>query len=196
MRCVVLDAMGVLFQAADDVAELLIPFLAEAGGTDDADAIEAAYLEASLGMMDVDEFWQVVGLDPSIEDAYLSRHALVPGAEAFLQHARRKKIPVWCLSNDVGRWSRKLRTRFDIEGLFTGAVISSDVHARKPSREIYECLLVGSGFRPEELLFVDDRRKNVDAAIALGIAAVQFDAKTGFRNLLHFTTQEKTLGGE
>ncbi len=184
MRCVVLDAMGVLFQTADDVAELLIPFVAQAGGTDDADAIEAAYLEASLGMIDVDEFWQVVGLDPSIEDAYLSRHALVPGAEAFLQHARRQKIPVWCLSNDVGRWSRKLRTRFDIEDLLTGAVISSDVHARKPSREIYEYLLTQSGFRPEDLFFVDDRAKNVAAALALGIAAEQFDPRIGFQDLL------------
>lgn len=184
MRCVVLDAMGVLFQAADDVAELLIPFVAQAGGTDDSDAIEAAYLEASVGMIDADEFWQVVGLEPSIEDAYLSRHALVPGAEAFLQHARRQKISVWCLSNDVGRWSRKLRTRFDIEDLLTGAVISSDVHARKASREIYEYLLTQSGFRPEDLFFVDDRAKNVAAALALGIAAEQFDPRIGFRDLL------------
>lgn len=183
MRCVVLDAMGVLFQAADDVAELLIPFVAQAGGTDDPDAIEAAYVEASVGTIDADEFWRVVGLDPSIEDAYLSRHALVPGAEAFLQHAKRKKIPVWCLSNDVGRWSRKLRTRFDIEDLLAGAVISSDVHARKPSREIYEYLLTQSGFRPEDLFFVDDRAKNVAAALALGIAAEQFDPQIGYRDL-------------
>jgi HAD superfamily hydrolase (TIGR01509 family) len=184
MRCVVLDAMGVLFQAADDVAELLIPFVAQAGGTDDPDAIEAAYLEASVGTIDADEFWRVVGLDPSIEDAYLSRHALVPGAEAFLQYAKRKKIPVWCLSNDVGRWSRKLRTRFDIEDLLAGAVISSDVHARKPSREIYEYLFAQSGFRPEDLFFVDDRAKNVAAALALGIAAEQFEPRIGYRDLL------------
>ena len=29
MKCLVLDAMGVIFSAADDVAELLIPFIAE-----------------------------------------------------------------------------------------------------------------------------------------------------------------------
>jgi len=184
MRCVVLDAMGVLFQAADDVAELLIPFVAQAGGTDDPDAIEAAYLEASVGTIDADEFWRVVGLDPSIEDEYLSRHALVPGAEAFLQHAKRKKIPVWCLSNDVGRWSRKLRARFDIEDLLAGAVISSDAHARKPSREIYEYLLTQSGFRPEDVFFVDDRARNIAAALALGIAAEQFDPRIGYRDLL------------
>lgn len=186
--------MGVMFQAADDVAELLIPFIAQCGGLTDSEAIEATYLEASLGGIEADGFWKTVGLDPSAEDAYLSRHALVPGVDAFLRDARRNKIPVWCLSNDVGRWSRKLRRRFDIEDLLAGAVISSDVRARKPAREIYECLLAASGFRPEELLFVDDRAKNVDAAVALGIAAVQFDPKTGFRDLLRATTQERSKG--
>ena len=33
MKCLVLDAMGVIFSAADDVAELLIPFIAEHGGS-------------------------------------------------------------------------------------------------------------------------------------------------------------------
>ena len=35
--------------AADDVAELLIPFIRSAGGESDARAIESAYFEASLG---------------------------------------------------------------------------------------------------------------------------------------------------
>lgn len=122
MRCIVLDAMGVLFHAADDVVDMLIPFIREHGG--DAESVPAAYLEASLGTMDPDEFWRTVGLDPSVEDAYLSRHSLMPGVLSRSQHAR---IPVWCLSNDVGRWSMKLRRRFALDGLLAGAVISSDV---------------------------------------------------------------------
>ena len=53
-HCLVLDAMGVLFCAADDVAELLIPFIRSAGGEADPRVIEAAYLEASLGRIDAD----------------------------------------------------------------------------------------------------------------------------------------------
>lgn len=40
MRCVVLDAMGVIYSAADDVAELLIPFVRASGGTVDAEGIK------------------------------------------------------------------------------------------------------------------------------------------------------------
>ena len=49
MSCLVLDAMGVIFKSADDVGELLIPFIAEKSGSFDEGVIQAAYLEASLG---------------------------------------------------------------------------------------------------------------------------------------------------
>lgn len=173
-NCLVLDAMGVLFAAADDVAEILIPFIRSAGGERDPRTIESLYLEASLGAIDADAFWVRVGLDPAVEDAYLSKHRLVAGAREFLAGALQAGLPVWCLSNDVGRWSRRLRERLEIERLLAGAVISSDAQVRKPDRGIYERLLVETGRRPAELLFVDDRATNVAGAAALGIPAIEF----------------------
>ena len=173
-RCLVLDAMGVLFAAADDVAEILIPFIRSAGGESDARAIESVYMQASLGAIDADTFWVRVGLDPAVEDAYLSKHRLVAGAREFLASARRAGLPVWCLSNDVGRWSRRLREKLLGERLLAGAVISSDARVRKPDRGIYEQLLAATGYQPAELLFVDDRAKNVAGAAAVGIPAMEF----------------------
>ena len=60
-RCLVLDAMGVVFAAAADVAEILIPFIRSAGGESDARTIESVYLQASLGIIDADAFWRRVG---------------------------------------------------------------------------------------------------------------------------------------
>ena len=173
-RCLVLDAMGVLFAAADDVADLLIPFIRSAGGESDAGTIESVYVDASLGIIDADAFWVRVGLDPAVEETYLSKHRLVTGAQEFLVSARRAELPVWCLSNDVGRWSKRLRQKLGLEPLLAGAVISSDAKVRKPDRGIYEQLLVETGCRPAELLFIDDRTKNVAAATALGIPAIEF----------------------
>ena len=173
-RCLVLDAMGVLFAAADDVAEILIPFIRSAGGESNARTIESLYLDASLGVIDADAFWLRVGLDPAVEDAYLSKHRLLAGAAEFLARARQATLPVWCLSNDVGRWSRRLRDRLGIAPLLAGAVISSDAGVRKPDRGIYEQLLLATGCRPAELLFLDDRAKNVAGAAAVGIPAIEF----------------------
>ncbi len=183
MQCLVLDAMGVIFAAADDVADLLIPFVREAGGSASSKEIESAYLEASLGVIDADEFWSKVGLDTSLENVYLLKHSLMSGVGEFLLKAKRSGIPVWCLSNDVDRWSRKLRATFNIEDLLAGAVISSEAKARKPDRRIYECLLDRSGYRVDELLFIDDRAKNVEAASALGIRSLRFSSKFGYEHL-------------
>lgn len=108
---------------------------------------------------------------------------MVPGALNFLQAARAARMPVWCLSNDVERWSRKLRDRFGIEAYLAGSVISSEARARKPSREIYRHLLARCGCEAAELVFLDDREKNVAAARELGIRASQFSGESGFEAL-------------
>jgi HAD superfamily hydrolase (TIGR01509 family) len=180
-RCVVLDAMGVLFAAADDVAELLVPFVRAAGGN--TDVVEAAYLDASLGRIDADAFWEQVGLDATLESRYLAAHALVPGAREFLHHAQDVGMPVWCLSNDVSRWASTIRTTLGIEGLLRGVIISSDVGVRKPDSLIYQHLLERVGCPASELLFVDDRPRNVAAAAALGIRSICFDDAYGYEPL-------------
>lgn len=183
IECVVLDAMGVVFRAADDVAELLVPFVRSHGGVEDVGAIEAAYLDASRGSITADVFWLKVGLSPSLEDDYLSGHALIPGVREFLAHAYDVNAPVWLLSNDVERWSRKLRSAFALDSSLCGAVISSDAAARKPDAAIYHYFMRRSGYAAPAILFVDDREKNVVAASAVGIQALQFDVDTGFASL-------------
>lgn len=181
--CLVLDAMGVMFAAADDVEDLLIPFIRSSNGSTDLQQIRSAYLDASLGAITPDEFWTAVGLNCTVEDDYLTEHALVPGVMGFLQIAKDEGVPVWCLSNDVARWSSKLRASFGLDDLLSGAIISSDVRSRKPDAAIYRRLLDGCGYPPADILFVDDRNKNVLAARALSMSAIEFDPEAGFRGL-------------
>lgn len=183
MKCIVLDAMGVIFKAADDVAELLIPFVVEHGGTDIYEEICSAYLAASLGLISADRFWSLVSLDAGLEDSYLSRHSISADLIKFLALARRKGVPVWCLSNDVARWSIKLRESFGLNSYLQGSIISGDVGSRKPDRKIYELLVEKSGFNPDEMMFFDDRAKNISAAKGCGIPSELFDTKKGFRHL-------------
>ncbi|MGB5330676.1 MAG: HAD-IA family hydrolase [Gammaproteobacteria bacterium] len=180
MSCLVLDAMGVIFKAADDVAELLIPFIAEKSGFTDEEVVQSAYLEASLGKISPDEFWGKVGVRSALEDEFLSRHRLNPGVTELLTEAKRNNISVWCLSNDVSRWSEKIRSNLGVEEFLQGSVISGDVGIRKPDKAIYETLIQSSGYKIENILFVDDREKNVNAARDLGIETVMFKPETGF----------------
>ena len=137
-------------------------------------------LDAMGAIFSANEFWIAVGVQPTVEDEYLSKHSLVPGVRECLRTAKDKSIPVWCLSNDVDRWSRKLRTSLEIDGFLSGAVISSEVKSRKPSPAIYQCFLDRSGYRARDIVFVDDREKNVEAALAMGIRSVTLSPGTGY----------------
>ena len=179
-RTIVLDAMGVIFRAQDDVAELLVPFINKRGSTMDTNKLNTLYKKTSLGLKNVDEFWRELGLSPDVEDEYLALHELNRGCLDFLAFARKEGLHVWCLSNDVSRWSLKLRERFALHDLFNGFVISGDIGYRKPSEQAYRCLIDRIGYVPD--LFVDDRSANVSAAQSIGIRSILFDANPDIKS--------------
>lgn len=170
-----LDAMGVLYAAGDDVAELLIPFVHGQGSRTSPEEVEREYLAASLGEIDADTFWRRLGLDPAIEDEYLSGHRLGDGVMDLLKSADLAFCGICCLSNDVARWSEKLRRTFSLDRVIDPWVISADVGLRKPSPGIYAALLNRVGLPADRILFVDDRPKNLDAARAIGMRTALFD---------------------
>ena len=174
MKTLVLDAMGVIYEAGDDVAEFLCPFIHENGGITDDSRIEALYKDASLGRLSAGQFWEKVRVDPSLEDAYLGRHRLSAGLLEFLHSTKSQFVSIWCLSNDVSEWSRKLRKRFDLSRYFDGFVISAEVGARKPDKAIFKHLLMQADIKPGDAVFVDDRSRNLDTAENLGFKTVLF----------------------
>jgi FMN phosphatase YigB (HAD superfamily) len=175
VKCLALDAMGVIFTVGDDVKDLLYPFIIEKRGINDFNHISETYEKASLGEISAQDFWYGVGLDPALEDEYLCRHKLSDGLVDFLPTASSCGIEVWCLSNDLAEWSQKLRCNFGLNDYLAGAVISGEVGLRKPDPAIYHALLEKSGYKAVETLFVDDNVRNLDAAAALNFQTVLFD---------------------
>ncbi|MFC1982600.1 hypothetical protein ACFLV5_02290 [Chloroflexota bacterium] len=51
MKVIVLDAMGVIYSAGNNIRDLLCPFIAEKGGSKNNAKIEKIYHSASLGNM-------------------------------------------------------------------------------------------------------------------------------------------------
>ena len=169
----ILDAMGVLYQAGDDVAELLVPFVHEHGRPGlTAEAIEQAYLDASLGEIGATEFWHRMGVDPALEDDYLAGHRLIDGTRETLPLLKARFRRVACLSNDVVDWSMKLRRRFGLESWIDPWFISGDFGMRKHSPEIYRRVLGLLRAEAGDIVFVDDRPMNLAVAKALGIRTV------------------------
>ena len=167
-KLLALDAMGVIYAEADDGPNLLYPFIVNKGGCSDVREVLRLYIAASLGKMSSEAFWRSAGLNPALENEYLEQHRLSDGLPEFLDAVASRGIELWCLSNDVSEWSRKLREKFALQRYFRGFVISGDVGAQKPDLTIYQTLLERAGFQPGESVFVDDRLRNIEAAASMG----------------------------
>jgi putative hydrolase of the HAD superfamily len=62
-----------------------------------------------------------------------------------------------------------------MEGWFDFSIISWQAGYRKPEEEIYKLIFKQGDFRPEEIVFIDDREENVGAAKKLGINGIIFE---------------------
>jgi HAD superfamily hydrolase (TIGR01509 family) len=174
LRVLVLDAMGVIYSIGNDNTDLLCPFVKEKGGIEDISRILAFYHSASLGDISSAALWKAAGLDPRLEDEYLQRYKLMDGVIDFLETVNSQDYDVWCLSNDISEWSRKLRARFGLDKYINGFVISGDVGIRKPEQGIFCRLIDRMAADPRDAAFVDDQRINLDAAAALGFRTILF----------------------
>ena len=175
MKCIALDAMGVIYKVKDDVKDLLYPFILENGGLDDFARLKETYIEASLGKLSAAQLWRSFWIDSLLEDEYLTCHRLSEGVIEFLEEAKSRGFELWCLSNDLSEWSLKLRRTHGLEGYFNGFIISGDAGLRKPDAGIYRLLLTRAKRAAREILFVDDNIANLDAAKALGLMTTLCD---------------------
>jgi putative hydrolase of the HAD superfamily len=78
------------------------------------------------------------------------------------------------LSNAWSGAREAITNKFDLGDAVDAIIISAEEGIAKPDARIYRITAERLGVRPEESVFVDDVKENVDAARALGMRGVQF----------------------
>lgn len=78
------------------------------------------------------------------------------------------------LSNNNPLFVSRYRKMLDLDSHFNFQIFSCEAKMRKPEESIYKLMLITAGLRPEEIVFVDDKRKNLEPAEKLGITTVLF----------------------
>jgi putative hydrolase of the HAD superfamily len=103
-------------------------------------------------------------------------NAIDPNGELFAHyralHAGGMRLAL--LTNNVREWEPFWRTKLPIDEIFETVVDSAFVGVRKPDPAIYAIVLERLALPAEACAFVDDVAVNVEAARALGFAAVHF----------------------
>ena len=119
-------------------------------------------------------------------DAWIDRHdemfsGAIPGSVEILAELRERGVPVYALTNWSAETFPAARARFQFFEWFRGILVSADVKLLKPDARIYQAFLQKFAIDPAHAIYIDDRRNNVDAAIALGMHGIVFTGAPALR---------------
>jgi epoxide hydrolase-like predicted phosphatase len=142
-------------------------------------------LRAQHGDVSEEEFWSQV-----VRDFELDRRGMTGRefrreffADDFLDEELmalirgvRPSIKTGLISNAWSGLRSIIRAEFPIDDAFDAVVVSAEEKMMKPAARIYQVALDRLGVRPEESIFLDDVKVNVEAANALGMQGVQFQS--------------------
>jgi 2-haloacid dehalogenase len=93
---------------------------------------------------------------------------------ALLAELRASGLPLFALSNWSAETFPIALSRYSFLSWFTGIVISGEVRLAKPDPRVFRHLLDRFGLDAASTVFVDDSRRNVEAAAELGMIAIEF----------------------
>jgi len=91
----------------------------------------------------------------------------------------RNEYPIYILSNNnpVSRkeFERMMEEKdMNVNSFFVKAFYSYELHLLKPGREIYDHAIREIGFKPDEIVFIDDSPLNIEGARNAGLRTVRY----------------------
>jgi len=92
----------------------------------------------------------------------------------WAQHLQRAGIRTGILSNIGDAMAEGLAAKFDWIGAFDHCTWSHSLKLAKPEAAIYRCAAEGLATDLPEILFIDDKIENIEAAEAVGMQAIQY----------------------
>ncbi len=181
-RCVrAFEALGM--KEADD-------FLGVYGQKGDFLALESGAIDAEEFRRRIRPLFSRQVTDEEIDTAFNSFLIGIPAERLRALRELRRKYPIYLLSNtNPIMMESKIAEEFRKEGLemadyFDGIITSYEAKCCKPARGIFDYARDTCGLEPEETLFFDDSKSNVEAARAYGFHAVVVNPGDEFVDLL------------
>lgn len=176
MKAIVLDMYGVIVkQTGDD----FVPYVQQSFPDLKAEEIYTPWFKADVGELTSLEVWEAIGFQgdlEKIEKEYLDTLELNDGFLDFITDIRNQyKLAI--ISNDLSRWSKYLREKFDINKFFDVISVSGDLKIKKPEERIFQLTIEQLGCKAEDCFYVDDREGNLEAAARLEMNTILFNSR-------------------
>lgn len=98
-----------------------------------------------------------------------------PYAEPLLKRLKEQGYKIYLLSNFGNFYFHQNLPKFTFRKYVDGELISYQIRSIKPEPMIYETLLTRFHLNPEQIAFLDDNPKNVEAARKIGMNGIVFE---------------------
>jgi len=85
-----------------------------------------------------------------------------------------KKYKIWMLTNTNSIHYSYLRKKFSVYNFIKKKIISYHIKMAKPDKDIYQYTLKKINLKPEECLFIDNKKENIITARKLGINSIWY----------------------
>lgn len=135
----------------------------------------------------------IIGSEVSDEDIDKAFNAFligIPGSRLKALEELHGRFNIYMLSNtNPIMWRMKIADEFakdghDVDYYFDGVVRSYKAGCMKPDRRIFETVVRECGIKPEETLFFDDSKRNLEAAAEMGFKTMLVRSGDEFYTLL------------
>ena len=142
--------------------------------------VEDMFLRLELGQIDTAQFCReardrdpaYAGSDEALCHAWNVLLSGIPADRLKRLEELRRRCRLFLLSNTNEIHWKYARRWWQPEAYFEKTFLSYEMHQVKPDREIFLQMLREGGMKAGETLFIDDSKRNCDAAAALGLQTI------------------------
>jgi len=188
--CLVLDLGGVIVdhdnaQSFDRLAELLEekPTRDEIATFISASGIGTGELTANDLFGSLKERYGSAASHDQFLDAWTCHFSLKQDVYELLNAMKAERAIVLCSNTNGGHWDY-LNRRYELDKLAMKAILSHECGCEKPDPEIYLLAAAAHNRTPQECLFVDDLKTNIDGAKSLGFHTHHFTSYENFAQII------------
>lgn len=169
---VAFDLFGVILSEGHLISRVLMSLL-----PDDADKkwVKKQYEAFNVGDISEKEFWNAINVDEYTElrNTFINSFELDPDVNATVK-VLKENYQLCILSNYPADWADMMSEIFAFKDNFNPCLFSGYVNCKKPEPEIYQKLISQTGLNPNQIIFIDDRLENLQAAYDQGMKTVYY----------------------
>lgn len=159
-----------------------------------ANAFSKYLHELDSGKIEEKTFWNKIATDvdsmslkensESLWNTYFRKNARINHDVINLATKIQENSYTMGIISNIEKITHKVVVDWNVLDNFEHKFMSYQIGISKPDPRIYEYVIEKLSFDPNQIIFIDDKKSNVDAAKRSGINVIQFTDSSGLKNLL------------